>query len=188
MPDRYHFHLIGDPGITGWINTIAYFIAVLLCVACARRSPLRLPTANCFPERKFWWALALVLLLLGFNKQLDLQSILGPLSEALLGSHEWDSIRPILQIIFVPVAAMTGILLFLYILFRTWGSWHHHALTLAGIGLIVFYICLRIAMFYFFGNIVPYEFAWPHRWAYELAGIVLIAVSASLHHRRNQAT
>src|SRR5215213_2059448 len=59
---------IGDPTVIGWFTVLAYFAAALLCWRAAKKG---LHTAK---VRWFWTALAALLIFLGINKQLDLQT------------------------------------------------------------------------------------------------------------------
>jgi hypothetical protein len=63
----------GDPDVLGWAITVAYFVAAGLCARTAltsRRGPADIPEGD---RPGTWWVLAAGLVLLGFNKQLDLQ-------------------------------------------------------------------------------------------------------------------
>jgi len=64
---------IGDPTALGWITTVAYLLAAVRCWRAAVRARRAGPSA----EAKAWAALAAGVLLLGINKQLDLQTALG---------------------------------------------------------------------------------------------------------------
>jgi hypothetical protein len=67
---------IGDPTPVGWITAIAYLAASLACavVWTADRRARRHGRPG---SPVFWLSLALLLLFLGINKQLDLQTLLG---------------------------------------------------------------------------------------------------------------
>src|SRR6185295_16494460 len=67
---------IGDPDPLGWTITVAYFIACGLCVWAGVRERQAAGRAREVLVWKFWFILAGILLFLGFNKQLDLQSLL----------------------------------------------------------------------------------------------------------------
>src|SRR5580693_6074196 len=67
---------IGDPTVMGWVTVAAYFVAVIGCFLAAWREPL--PDGTRRPRSrpsKFWLALAALMVALGINKQLDLQSL-----------------------------------------------------------------------------------------------------------------
>src|SRR5687768_5262697 len=62
---------IGDPTFMGWVTVAMYFLAALLCARAAFALP---PRSLKSQERVFWFFLCVVLLFLGVNKQLDLQT------------------------------------------------------------------------------------------------------------------
>lgn len=64
---------IGDPTFVGWLTVFAYAVAAWSCWRTAWRERGRDGSAVAGPVR-LWLALALGLLLLGVNKQLDLQT------------------------------------------------------------------------------------------------------------------
>src|SRR5438105_1302226 len=59
---------IGDPTFIGWLTVVAYAGAAVLCI----RDALREKEAPA--RRAFWSILGVMMILLGINKQLDLQT------------------------------------------------------------------------------------------------------------------
>src|SRR3954468_15751872 len=72
---------IGDPTLLGWTTVVAYFAAALACGRTAAAKGGR-PTP-------FWSLLSLLLVFLGFNKQLDLQSVLTEIGRRLAREQGW---------------------------------------------------------------------------------------------------
>lgn len=67
---------VGDPDALGWITTLAYFVAAFLCWRAARREQAAMRDQRRAPGEAlpaFWGWLAVALVPLGINKQLDLQ-------------------------------------------------------------------------------------------------------------------
>ena len=64
---------IGDPTLTGWLTTIAYFAAALLCLRSAFTKPANTAPIDITKHRIFWVLLCGAMLLLGINKQMDFQ-------------------------------------------------------------------------------------------------------------------
>jgi hypothetical protein len=101
---------IGDPTLSGWLATLAYFAAAWCCLDAARRirpELLRAPTLR--RERSIWRALAALLAALGVNKQLDLQSALTELARIAARSGGWYAQRRGLQLAFVGAVALAGL-------------------------------------------------------------------------------
>ncbi|MGB5076176.1 MAG: hypothetical protein WBO17_01695, partial [Sphingorhabdus sp.] len=94
---------IGDPSFMGWLTVIAYFGAAFLSFRAAiiantksvdHRSP-----AN--TEQIFWFAMTVILIFLGINKQLDLQSLFTAVAREIAKSQDWYSDRRVYQILFI---------------------------------------------------------------------------------------
>ena len=134
---------IGDPSFLGWLTVAAYFAAALACALAARAKrnsdtlgqtvhPIfwrfdasQVPSRSRvgFPRRVsfFWWTLALGMLLLGINKQLDLQSILPIVGRQIAREQGWYEQRREVQRAFILGVALLGVVLLaiLTILFRS---------------------------------------------------------------------
>ena len=65
---------IGDPTVVGWLTVVAYLVAALGCGRAAWREPGPGGRGRPGPST-FWLCLAAMMVLLGINKQLDLQSL-----------------------------------------------------------------------------------------------------------------
>src|SRR5579862_622210 len=63
---------IGDPTVIGWVTVAAYFLAACLSFRAAWRSPRA--RRGWSGPRLFWGLFTVALVLLGINKQLDLQT------------------------------------------------------------------------------------------------------------------
>lgn len=85
---------IGDPGITGWVTVAAYGIAAGASCVAGLRAPQPV-------LRRFWWLLAVLLLGLMINKQLDLQSALTATGRCLAKAQGWYDQRKQVQMLFI---------------------------------------------------------------------------------------
>jgi hypothetical protein len=94
---------IGDPTWIGWITTVAYFIGAALCIPAFRRA-----WANWRSSAPGWLMLAIALVLLGFNKQLDLQILLTEIGRSLAQHYGWYQQRRTIQTAFIAMLATTS--------------------------------------------------------------------------------
>jgi Zn finger protein HypA/HybF involved in hydrogenase expression len=140
-----HWHAgIGDPTIFGWITVVFYFAAVILSF----KNYTLLKKSTDTP--KFWLYLAIFLLFLGLNKQLDLQTWLTLVMRDNAVAHGWYANRRVVQATFI---LFLGIGLFVALfslrLFLA-KSWHLYKLTWLGILLLCTFILMRAASFHHF--------------------------------------
>ena len=178
---------IGDPTIIGWLTVLAYFIAMWLCwralltVLQARPGALRDRNRLAF----FWGFLVLLLLFLGFNKQLDLQSLFTQVGRDLAIAQGWYDQRRQYQLVFI--VGIAAISLTVSVAMAVWLRRHLRDLIVGLIGLVALFsfITIRAASFHhidaWIGARMPgYRFDS----LMELGGIALIAYSAVLQRRR----
>jgi hypothetical protein len=93
---------IGDPTVIGWVTVAAYAVAALLSLRCARRAAEPL-------EFRFWAVLSVALVLLGINKQLDLQSLVTQVGRDLAFAQGWYENRRIVQAAFIGFLIAAGL-------------------------------------------------------------------------------
>src|SRR5678816_1896366 len=135
---------IGDPTIMGWLTVVLYALGAWQCY--------RLATAhsNMQGQREvaIWWALALALLALGINKQLDLQTALTEIGRILAAKNGWYERRHDVQLEFiygvVGVASVTAVAM-VYLVRKA-----HPAtiLALVGSAFLVTFVVMRAASFH----------------------------------------
>ena len=168
---------IGDPNATGWITVVAYGLACLLCWQCARRSGMT-------SERRVWWLMAAVMLLLGINKQLDLQSWVTQLGRDIALAGGWYEHRRVFQALFIFWLGVGVLGLKAWLGVRS-GSLHHYT-RLAGMGLLVLgaFVVLRAASFHHVDAMLGLNFVNVRlNVVFELGGIALIIYAAWRYKR-----
>lgn len=179
---------IGDPGLTGWTATAGYLAGGCLCGVCAlrsggseRRLVLR-GTENSTRDRFLWGGLAIVMLLLGLNKQLDLQTTLIAAGKEIAKRQGWYDARRAVQFWFVVLLAIPTILLFSLFLWSMRRSWRRHWLTLLGVALLTFFVFVRTASTSHAVDFLPRRISgWWMKRTFELGGIFCIVASAAMH-------
>src|SRR5438874_10119642 len=96
---------IGDPTVVGWVTVVVYFVAAGLCWRASRRTPAARDRSG---QRLFWQLFAVAMVLLGFNKQLDLQTWFTLFVKQLALSEGWYQQRRVYQAAFIGAVALGG--------------------------------------------------------------------------------
>jgi hypothetical protein len=171
---------IGDPTVLGWVTVAAYLVAALGCALAAWREPLldgtRRPRAR--PSR-FWLALAVLMLALGINKQLDLQSLATQIGRDLIQAWGLYSERRELQFGFILVVASicAGALAAFFWAARSTLKTRWPAI--AGMLFILGFVVIRAASFHHIDAFLAARLGgvkW--NWILELGGIAVVGVAA----------
>jgi len=176
-----YWQRIGDPTIIGWTITIAYFIAAFLCWRAGKvERENNLGTRNSH-SYLLWFGLAIILLVLGLNKQLDLQTLLTSVGREIALSQGWYGIRREVQSIFIGFLALLGLLSMGIICWRLRDRFWEFWLIILGLVLLFSFIFIRAASFnhvnYFLNK---WNVIGPFRMKYvvELGSIVLLGSGA----------
>jgi hypothetical protein len=170
---------IGDPTFMGWLTVAGYLIAAGLCGACAWRAERVSPADQFRQHRVFWWGLAVFMLLMGINKQLDLQSWFTAVGKQLAQTQGWYSQRRTFQMWFTASIAISGLILLMWLgwIFRR--LWRQHGLALFGIVFLVTFIIIRAASFHHVEEFLDWQPAgFRMNWVLEIGVIACIGTSA----------
>jgi hypothetical protein len=167
---------IGDPSIFGWFTVVAYFVAALLCYRADR---LR-------EERRIWWSIAVLLVALGINKQLDLQSWFTQVGRDMARVEGWYDYRGYVQTLFIVAMAIGG----LFCARRLYQVAQRHSncvrVGLNGLALLLAFIVIRAASFHHFDQLIGTSIlGFRFNWIFELGGIAVIAAAALCARRRS---
>ena len=172
---------MGDPNAAGWSITIAYFIVILLCW----RAGLKEKTINVNiqqPERHvFWFGLSILLLVLGINKQLDLQTLLTALGREIAQANGLYESRREIQLIFVVLFTLFCFSSFVALLWWLRGCWRRYWIALLGVAFLVSFVVIRAASFQHVDYLISkWSIIGPFRMKYivELGGILIVGLGA----------
>ena len=197
----------GDPTIVGWITVAAYLIAASLCLRVYRRLPSpsapfgalvgamvalvpvlwaltgrarRLATLPAHARlRGLWLSLAILLLLLGINKQLDLQTALTEVGRILAHQEGWYERRRVVQFALIVAILLAGAYGLRTILLLARGSLRSMRAVLAGTLALVCFVVIRAASFHHVDTILGLRFAGlKANWILELGGIAFVGFGA----------
>jgi len=172
---------IGDPTLLGWGTVAAYAVTLVLCVMASQTPRIRMTG-----EGGLWASLALLMLALGINKQLDLQTWFTQVARDLAISQGWYAERRTYQGAFILAAALGGLvavgLLGWLAVRRRWSL-----LPLAGAGFLGSYVVVRAASFHHVDQIINLGVSGARLSSViEIVGIAVIGVSAFRASRRSE--
>lgn len=163
---------LGDPSVMGWVTVAVYLLAAWFTWRVARQARAE------GGSWRLWATLALVLLALGINKQLDLQSLFTQVGRDLALAQGWYQERRLVQGAFIGALAMGALALGWWL--RT--ELREPAQRLAGLGLCVLlaFVVMRAASFHHMDQLINFSLAGVRmNWVLELSGLVIILVASS---------
>ena len=173
---------VGDPTVAGWVTVGSYCLCTILAVLVLRR---HLPPA----ERVFWGVILVAMVLLGINKQLDLQTLLTAAGRCLSREQGWYRERRAFQVDFIKallVATATLLMIGLWLMRR---HLRRNGLALLGLAFVAGFVAIRAISFHHFDAFINSRTLLNLRFNFVLenAGLVLVAVNAVLLLRRPRA-
>ncbi|MGB0389016.1 MAG: hypothetical protein ACPGWR_29690 [Ardenticatenaceae bacterium] len=187
---HWHPH-VGDPTLIGWATTATYLMAALLCAVCARRADRIFPAHQVLRHRLVWIGLAMVLLFLGFNKQLDLQSLFTEVGSAIAEERGWFESGETVKFWFIVglgSVALFGLLLLAWLIRDVW---RQYWLLLLGLLFVARFIVTRAAGFYHISlpQLSQLTGGIQINWLLELIGtsVIVLAALINLHRSTKEA-
>ena len=166
---------VGDPTWLGWFTAAAYVAAACLCVRAARA-----PGDAELGSRRlagFWLLLALLLLALGENKQLDVQTFVIERLRDLARAEGWYAQRRRYQRLFVAVCGGASIAALCALGVALRPVWPRVRLGLLGLAVLLGFVLLRAAVFQRVGPVWLAHSEPLHAWL-ELLGIGVLGWAA----------
>jgi MFS family permease len=168
----------GNLSLLGWIVAVAYVLGAVFCVRAGlvtqqhgrRHSNKEQP----------WWGLAAVLLFLGVNKWLDLQTVLIGLGRAASRTEGWPQSGRAVQVVFVVLFTL-AILAAAIACLTKWGWFlKKHPGVCAGVALLFLFLVVRDATINHVDELLHvslYDDSWG--WILELLATTCFAWSAA---------
>lgn len=166
-----------DRSAVAWVIVAAYFLGAMAAWLASRAGRRR--------ERWFWTGAALLLVMLGFNKELDFQSHLTNWGRSFARHLGFFDYRREIQGIFLLVLGGLAVLATVTLL-----AWLRRAsapvkTAALGVGVLMAFIIIRAASFHHIDHWVTVDIAGMRTgWWLELAGIAVIGISALAYGRR----
>ncbi|MCU0902972.1 MAG: isopropylmalate isomerase [Tabrizicola sp.] len=168
---------LGDNSLMGWVTVMAYLAAAGAAVMAAR--VMAGSDVSARRERRFWIIAAVLMALLGLNKQLDLQSLLTMIARCNAQLTGWYDIRRLVQEAFVVVVAAGGLAVIGLLALLLRGITHRVWPALLGLGFVCGFVVIRAASFHHVDILLGSSAAGVKlNWLLELPGPVLVALVA----------
>jgi len=176
--DRGHWTPgIGDPTWVGWLTVIAYWITAGLCYRKASWLRRRWGTTRL---SAFWFALAFILLFLGLNKQLDLQTAITEIGKYVAREQGWYARRRELQKLFIFGLGIAGASAWLSSYWLLRDIWRRIWLAAAGLAFLSTFIAIRAVSFHDIDQFLGWQWSGIYaNWMLELGGIGCVGIAAS---------
>lgn len=178
---------IGDPTPIGWTTVALYLVAAWLAVEAAIRtrrlddiSPRgdwRRESARRARLRWFWFSTAAVLLLLGLNKQLDLQRLVTQIGRDIAKEGGWYRDRKPVQVALAFVALGAGVAAMGWVAWMLRDVASRIGVALAGLLVLFVFIAARINSLHAIDAAMRAG-PLPMKWSLEILGIVLVGANA----------
>ncbi|QDV27313.1 hypothetical protein [Aureliella helgolandensis] len=175
-------NFLGDPDAIGILITVGYFLAAGLCFHRYHRQS---QTANTpLPQLRFWLFVAAAYLLLGINKQADLQVHITEALRSWARQGNWYANRRLWQ------AAASGVIGLTAIGGITWAVWQvrhwprAYHLAMLAMGLQTTYVLLRMVSFHHVDALLGISLGTTRLgWLIELSGIASCCIATSINLR-----
>lgn len=172
--------LFHDRSVTAWIIVALYFAAAAAAFWASRFGRRR--------DRRFWVGTAVLLTLLGLNKELDLQTLLTDTARRLAHFEGWYEYRRLVQGAFLLLlaAALTVAIIALIRWLRR--SVLPVKVAALGIALLFAFIVMRAGSFHHIDQWVTVNLAGLRRgWWLEIAGTAVIGLSAFAYRGKSSS-
>jgi hypothetical protein len=172
---------IGDPSPMGWITVGAYGLAAVLAwrnAQAAQRSAV---------PSTFWFAVLALMVFLGLNKQLDLQTWFGQTGRDMALAQGWYEHRRYVQGAFIVLLCGGAVGLLMWAR-RVWANmWREYRWVFVGVALLLLFIVVRAATFHHFEDItgLPLGGSTVARWL-EIVAVVLVAAACWHWHEKHR--
>jgi hypothetical protein len=132
-------------------------------------------------EGKIWWLMAVVLLFLGINKQLNLQTLMIDLGRSAAVAGGWYERRRFVQGLFCAGFAVLGLCFLGFFAARARQFIGKNRVAFAGIIVLLFFVVLRASTINHANNLIHIDLKDEHwAWILELCGSFLIIRAAAI--------
>jgi len=169
---------IGDPTVMGWVTVAAYLVAAIACYRAAGREPRPDGNRRTRPAA-FWLVLAGLMVALGINKQLDLQSLVTQVGRNVIEGLDLYRQRRSLQAGFILTVALGCAGVLAAFLWAARSMLHRRWPALLGMLFILGFVVIRAASFHHVDAFLAARVGgMKWNWILELGGIAVVGLAA----------
>lgn len=167
----------------GWVTVVAYILCATLCFWAGTRRQLIIYRRNEIDTnpKAFWLSLGVLLITLGINKQLDLQTWFTQFGRDLAVQQGWFEARRLAQFGFIITLGIVAVLLLTVLIRHLRLATNYVKLALSGCTLLFIFILLRASSFHHIDELLDITFAEARiNWILELGSLTIISVAAAM--------
>lgn len=176
----------GDPNLIGWLIVAGYLIAAGLSLRAWRLGTAQLANPMLSPTerhaqrlmRRLWAITTVVLVCVGVNKQLDLQSLFVELARERARAQGWYERRREYQTVAILGVIVVGGATLAFITYLLRSVISRVSLALTGLLALVTFVVVRAASFHYIDKLLSLGDPIRVNWVLEIGGIVIVAVAA----------
>ncbi len=190
---------IGDPTLIGWLIFLSYLLAAVACAWALRVAFIgsRIAGEYTGPERRaaqrraayrasflFWILLAAIMVLLGINKQLDLQVLITEVGRSIAAEQGWFAQRRLVQGAVAAAVILGGLGILTALLRMTRHLLPRHITAFVGTVLLACFLLGRSLSYHHLDVVFWQEFAGIKvRHVIEISGICCVGLCAVMNCR-----
>ncbi len=166
----------GDPTVAGWLTVVLYLVAAWAAQRTARVSRACRMVAR---ERLFWLLLAVLLGLLGVNKQLDLQTALTEFGRIVAREHGWYEERRVVQLVVVGALGLGAVVISVGLIRSLRAAPMPTHVAIAGVVLLGLFVVVRASSFHHMDMLIRHRWlGLKLNWILEIGGIMTVIIGA----------
>ena len=175
----YEFR-VGDPSLIGWIITFTYALAFAVCFLNVKSLQGVGRSEPKSPLYWFWCGVACVVLLLGANKQLDLQTWVIDVCRTLARENGWYEERRTYQTFFILITIFCGSAFAAWIIYELRGFWRECGGAVVGLAFLMAFVLIRAASLHQIDDWLAETISGAKlRHILELVGVAIVCAAAT---------
>ncbi|OSZ75424.1 hypothetical protein CAP37_08400 [Hydrogenophaga sp. IBVHS1] len=169
---------MGDPTIGGWVTVALYIVVAVACHKVLRLERQRRLVSSDH-ERLIWRLLTVGVILLGINKQLDLQSAATELARMLAHEYGWYRNRRQYQEAFIAASAVLALTSLAALAVLAWNAPVPTLWACTGATGLTVFVGIRAASFHHIDEMLGWTLGGlPLNWLLEMGSLMVIGWSA----------
>lgn len=176
---------IGDPNPLAWATVIAYLTASVGCLLCAINAKLIFGAKQVRVHQIIWGVMFFVMLFLGINKQLDIQTWFTAVIKALARHYDIYELGKRSQGGFIALLALVALGGMVTAAWMIRKHWRRYIFLIFGALFIVRFVLVRIGIFYRVSlpRLSVLTGGIKLNWLLEIVGAIVVAAAAFLNWR-----